>query len=393
MRRIWKLIVAVWKLLVGAMLCQFLLTAVLAVGWTYRFMQRSALRAWWKAGEGGDDFQKFLAGHESTRGHRTGPNWFLAQNPRETVRREWTARKGIRSKAKAVFSGLAGSLLHNARIGAAGILNTWVLTLLPVTLWLFGWYAGWNNSFNKGYEQYYFGMLISWIGITLFIAVMLYLPLAQARQAVTGRWQSFYEYRLIRSLIRRRPLPCLLLAACYSIASLPVAVLIAFTLFIEQINPNTREMTDLEFLNVLNTYFFWTGVVGFSAFVVLRVLATRVYAGAVVSAVRDGDLSVDKLGAIESLTLERLGLSKAEDRPQRRAVIRIARSATRPFWRTSVVTATVLVWFTFVAQIYVREFLNYHPVRGWMNQPLVQLPWFRYVPGHLKDSARNMPQR
>lgn len=393
MRRIWKLIVAVWKFVVGVVFCQFPLTAVLAVGWTYRFMQRSALHAWWKAGEGGGDFQSFLAESQSTQGHRSSPNWFLAQNPRESLRREWTAQAGIRGKARAVISALTGSLTHNARIGVAGILNTWVLTLVPVLLWLFGWYAGWNNSFNKGYEQYYVGMLISWIGIALFITVMLYLPLAQARQAVTGRWQSFYEYRLIRSLIQRRPLHCLLLAACYSIASLPVGILIVSTLFIEQINPNTREMTDLEFLNFLNTYFIWIGVVGFSAFVILRVLAARLYAAAVVGALRDGDLSADKLGAFESLTLERLGLSNAQERPQRHAVVRIARSATRPFWRTSVVTLTVFVWFTFVAQIYVREFLNYHPVRGWMNQPLVQLPWFRYVPGHLGESARSMRQR
>lgn len=392
MRRIWKFIVAVWKFVVGVVLCQYPLTAILAVGWTYRVMQRTALRAWWKAGEEGGDFRAFVAEHESTRGHRSSPNWLLAQNTRETIRRDWAARKGIRGKAVAVCSGLTGSFLQNVRIGLAGIVNTWVLTLVPALLWVFGWYAGWNNSFNKGYEQYYVGILISWIGIALFIAVMLYLPLAQARQAVTGRWQSFYEYRLIRSLIRRRPVPCLLLAACYSIASLPVAILIAFTLFIEQINPNTSEMTDLEFLNFLNTYFLWTGAVGFAAFVALRVFAARLYAGAILGAVRDGEVSMDRLAAIESLTLERLGLSSPGDRPRRHAAIRIARTASRPFWRTSVVTVTVLIWFSFVAQIYVREFLNYHPVRGWMNQPLVQLPWFRYVPSHLVQSARSIAE-
>ncbi|MBM3833048.1 MAG: hypothetical protein FJ403_07205 [Verrucomicrobia bacterium] len=25
--------------------------------------------------------------------------------------------------------------------------------------------------------------------------------------------------------------------------------------------------------------------------------------------------------------------------------------------------------------------------RGWLNQPLVQLPWFNYIPGHLKSEA------
>jgi hypothetical protein len=44
---------------------------------------------------------------------------------------------------------------------------------------------------------------------------------------------------------------------------------------------------------------------------------------------------------------------------------------------------TAMVWFTFVAQIFISEFINYHPVIGWLNQPLVQLPWFHYVPGGL----------
>jgi hypothetical protein len=41
------------------------------------------------------------------------------------------------------------------------------------------------------------------------------------------------------------------------------------------------------------------------------------------------------------------------------------------------------LWFAFVAQIFVSEFFNYHPVVGWLNQPLVHLPWFRYIPAGL----------
>jgi hypothetical protein len=52
--------------------------------------------------------------------------------------------------------------------------------------------------------------------------------------------------------------------------------------------------------------------------------------------------------------------------------------------RVTVALATFFVWFTFVAQIFISEFLNYHPVLGWLNQTLVQLPWFHYIPPHLK---------
>ena len=132
---------------------------------------------------------------------------------------------------------------------------------------------------------------------------------------------------------------------------------------------------------------------GFSAFVILRVFAARLYAGAVLGAVRAGELSASDLSELEAATLARLGLSEPEERAPRHIAIEVARKASRPIVRAPLVAATLVVWFTFVAQIYVREFLNYHPVRGWMNQPLVQLPWFRYVPGHLEKSARNTPPK
>ena len=47
---------------------------------------------------------------------------------------------------------------------------------------------------------------------------------------------------------------------------------------------------------------------------------------------------------------------------------------------------TALVWFTFVSQIYIAQFLNHHPVVGWLNQPLVQLPSFHYIPDALKKA-------
>ncbi len=38
MKKIRKAIIAVWKIFVGASFCQFPLTSILAVGWTYRAM-------------------------------------------------------------------------------------------------------------------------------------------------------------------------------------------------------------------------------------------------------------------------------------------------------------------------------------------------------------------
>ena len=45
--------------------------------------------------------------------------------------------------------------------------NTWVLTLVPSLLMLFSWEAGWDNSFNKGYEQAAIGPTTGTLGIDL----------------------------------------------------------------------------------------------------------------------------------------------------------------------------------------------------------------------------------
>jgi hypothetical protein len=47
---------------------------------------------------------------------------------------------------------------------------------------------------------------------------------------------------------------------------------------------------------------------------------------------------------------------------------------------------SVVLWFTFISQTYVSEFLNYHSEYGlaWLNNPLVQLPFFRFIPAGLK---------
>ena len=46
---------------------------------------------------------------------------------------------------------------------------------------------------------------------------------------------------------------------------------------------------------------------------------------------------------------------------------------------------TTLVWLAFVALIFVAEFFKYDGARAWLNHPLVQLPWCRYVPARLQN--------
>src|SRR5437879_10635538 len=182
----------------GMLFCQSVLGALAVLGWTYRVMQRSVLKQWWKLSESpakSESFVEFVAGDSRTCEHIHSPNWFLIQNFREGIRR--LPEAGVGKRLLTVLRALGQSLWTNVRLGVQGIFNTWVLTLPACVLMLFGWYDGWNNSFNKGYEQFLVGPGISWLGIMLFIAAMLYSPMAQARQAFTGKWRSFYQFRLI----------------------------------------------------------------------------------------------------------------------------------------------------------------------------------------------------
>jgi hypothetical protein len=67
-------------------------------------------------------------------------------------------------------------------------------------LWLFAWFAGWNNSFHKGYELAFVGPAAGWLGVALFISDMLYVPYAQVRHAVSGERRRFFELGLLRRL-------------------------------------------------------------------------------------------------------------------------------------------------------------------------------------------------
>ena len=350
-----------WKTLAGAVLCMGLVPSVVVVGWVQRAMQRSVLTRWFLIEHPPEQLGDFLGADASSAVHSHWPNWIKCAGK-------------LRSPPD-----LLASLWLNIKLGIGAIFNTWVLTLPVCGLWLFAWYDGWNNSFTKGYEQAGVGPAIGLLGVALFIVVMLYLPMAQARQASTGSWRAFYEFPLVWGLIRRRWWACVKLALLYSILSIPVTALKTAPMMFNRL-PGYADSTDAEVLEFLGTYFFLGGVVVFGIYLCLRLSAAKVYADSVIAAIRAGDLEPEQLGGLERNILARLDLLDADTQPERGAIVRVARGFS--FWtlRCAATAVAVIIWFSFVAQIFVSEFLNYHPVVGWLNQPLVQLPWFRYMP-------------
>jgi hypothetical protein len=377
-------IVLAWKYLVGALLCFTLPGSLLVVGWSYRLAQRSAYRQWWRASptrRPGEPFGRAARADELLRWHVHWPNWIvhpLAGDVFRAARGQGWARQG-----RAVVVASLGSCWLNLRIGVGAIFNTWVLTLPGCMLWLFAWYDGWNNSFNKGYEQAHLGPLMGLSGIALFIGAMFYVPLAQARQAVTGHWRRFYDFRLIWTLIKRRRRGPLLLASLYSMLSLPLIVLKTLPGFFPQLFPGFEDLSAAQVARNLTLYFLASCGVMFPFFVLLRVVAARIYAKALLACLRDGSLEPAALAPSERAIMEHLALPL--EAPSRRShpLIRAVSGTWRVTTSALLVLLLVGVWWSFVAQIFASEFLNYHLAQGWLNQPLVQLPWFNYIPGHL----------
>jgi len=388
------------KFLWGMIFCQGLLGSILVVGWTYRLAQRAALKFWWSQrpkSEQGLTLDQFLNANEWTRLQQHWPNWFLQQNFRKAIsaprrRDPALAEHTVMRRIAPIWNSairlpylLGHSLWLNFWIGLRAITNTWLLTLPACLFWWFGWYDGWNNSFNKGYEQAPVGPLISIVGIVLFIVIMFYVPLAQARQAVTGEWRSFFQFRLIWRVVRLRWISSVGLALCYSLFGLPLNVLKTSPIFQPQMNAGLANLTDVQVVKHLDSYFFFCAMVVLPAYVLLRLVAARVYASGILALVHRGEMQPTELGRLECETLGRLGLLEGRPGQQRHFFVRFITWTGTRVGRIASTFALAFIWFSFVAQIYITEFLQYHRGLGWMNQPLVQLPWFHYIPARLKN--------
>ena len=357
------------KLFWGMLFMQSFLGAILILGWTNQLIRRCTLKNWWKrrpVQREDESFEEFIREHADLRIPRGWPNWFLTEDSPESPRRGPISR--------------VGSLKTNFRSGFRTALNTWVVTAAPCALWMFAWYFGWNNSFHKGYELSGIGPLTGLAGVFLFIAVMFYLPLAQVRQAVTGEWRSFYELGFMRKLMRESWLACLCLALLYALLFLPVTVLKTLPGFFSRMNPALLEATPLEVTSILNRYFFWSALLVFPVFVVLRLAAARIYAFSLFRAVRRGTIPEASLGSVERTVLKELDLPQIEARIPSTMTSRLLGGAGKVVVRTLVTVLTGAVWFSFFGLVFIGQFFTYQGSIGWLNQPLVQLPWFRYLP-------------
>jgi hypothetical protein len=358
--------------LLGAICCLSVPGALLFAGWTCRLVQRNALAHWAKR-----------LGQPPPHPRRL-PRWVAAEDFRGQLSAATTG--GFRNGVRHFFGAFLGSLGANLKTGFLVVVNSMVLTLPGGLLMLFSWHAGWDNSFNKGYEQFWVGPVTGWLGILLFITAMTYVPIAQARQAITGTAKSFFDYRAVRDVIRRRPVSCLLLIAAYTLAGAVFMVASTALMFIGNGWEGLEAMTAAEITGFLNGYYFgWAFLFIVPAFVGLKLIAGRIYAGAACDAVSDGSWEKDTLPPAEAAALAAAPVRPA---PPGRPGLLGAGLATFGFLgRCMLRIGTFLLLLVFSFELYVAQFLNHQPAARWLRHPMVQLPWFHHVPGHLKEQA------
>lgn len=304
-------------LAVGSLLCLTPLTSLIALGWLTRSMAATINSRW--------EFDK------------QRPGWILG--PRGAG---WVTR------------GLGG-LGANIRVGIQTAIGLAMLTLPFTAAWLGAWWAGWENSFNKGYEQAAIGPIV-WLSAALLAVVSLaHLPFALAHAASEGRLGAFLEVRRIRSVVMAAGWRGPWLAVLSVTLSLPLVAMRAFPVFVEGIVPGFADMGIEERETVAGLLALLTAVYSFGLLQVLRNRAAVFYAYAAQQAASGGKAALW------------VGHKCASNQGSPRSASR----ALAPFW----LGLSCAIWVGLVVQIVIMQFVNYDPWL-WLTHPVYLLPWF-----------------
>ncbi|MGI9465043.1 MAG: hypothetical protein ACR2OM_13935, partial [Aestuariivirgaceae bacterium] len=137
----------------------------------------------------------------------------------------------------------------------------------------------------------------------------------------------------------------------------------------------TAPLDEQQVKEIAGLYHLAASAAVFVLVVVLRVMAARVYAGAVRKALQRGAISPDMLADNERAFLARLDLLETTSKPAAGLVTRTFVMSGRGIAGLALTIALLAVWLVFVAELFVSQFLNLDWV-AWLNLPLIQLPWF-----------------
>lgn len=311
-----RLLRAVFNLVVGTLLCLSPLTALLVLGWLTR---RMAARV--------DTGLGRAAGH---------PGWVLG--PRG---KGWIVR-------------LLGGLAANFRAGVMSAAGLAALTLPFTMLWLGAWWAGWENSFNKGYEQSAVGPVTWLLGALIALPILAHLPIALAHASAEGRLGAFLEYRRIRSVVRAAGWRVPWLALMSVVLCVPFLGLRALPVFVEGIAPGFADMTPAGKMQIAQVFDIAGAALSFLIVLFLRDRASSIYARAVPSAARGRTKVVWR-------DHDALAIASTGGEPSRQMAA---------LW----LVIACAIWSGLPLLLVFSQFMNYNPVL-WVTHPVFLLPW------------------
>ncbi|WP_137110666.1 hypothetical protein [Rhodobacter sp. SY28-1] len=230
------------NLAAGTLLCTGPVTAVIAFGWLTRRQGHLARTRFGSAEE--------------------PPGWLLG--PRERGR---TARA-------------LGGLAANIRTGLIALTALLAWTLPFTLLWLGAWWAGWENSFNKGYEQALVGPAVFLTGAFLAALILPALPLMLAHLATADRLSAAFELRRIRSLVAQAGWRIPALMTLTTLAALPFAAARGLITTATDWAPGIEDLTAEDLAALQGQITLALAALAFLAAWVLRAVSARIYATA-----------------------------------------------------------------------------------------------------------------
>ncbi len=354
--------------------------AIIVLGWFYAWMRVRGLKNWWrqlKAGEREDaDIQTVDDLLAALRLEKL-PRLFSRSRGRQC---DPSALSPIRRFFYYLCMPFA-SLWFNLKLGLQAFANLSVLLMPAALFWTFSWWGGWNNSFFKGYEAFAVGPSLGLSGIGLFILAMIYVPMAQARHAMSGEWRRFWDIAFIRKILAERPIAVLLLALLIAVMNIPVIIMKTLPFQFSEMIDGYASMSNQEVFDWSQGYFFWCGLYILLAWFVIKNLIMRIYCTAVLRLLLKKQISMSDLSQVEQEALTAMHVEDLE-KHQEASWKKVARMPLRAVCCVLI----IMVWFGFAAQIYIAQFLKYDGDgygKGWVNQSLLQVPWFNYTPSHL----------
>ncbi|MGI9352969.1 MAG: hypothetical protein ACR2O3_15510 [Rhizobiaceae bacterium] len=304
------LLKAIKNLIFGTACCLTPFTAVIALGWLMRYMQSISF------GRINNDHQE-----------QTPIGWIMGP------------------KSSGFVSRCFGGIWQNAMVGMGGTISLLLATLPFTGLWLLSWWAGWENSFNKGYEQAWVGPVVGFIGVAIGLWVLAHLPIGLAHQATENRWFALFELRRVRQFVGLAGWRYVALSLATVLFALPVFAARGLPVFIEGIVPGFSELPAQKVDQIASVIALMKAGYVFVALVILRRWSAQIYADAVI---RSGG-----------------------NRPNTRT---LGTRKANWFLRTPHLIFMLIIWFGFVFLIFSGQFLN-NSWLLWINHPFLVLPW------------------